>query len=210
MATGVIRVVVADDHPAMREGVRSTLEKGAFSVVAQAGDAASTIAAVERCSPDLVLCDLRMPGGGLAVVTACAPKCKVVMLTVSEEEADLLQAVAAGAYGYLLKTVGGEDLRRALRRVMDGEPVFTPTLAGLVLTEYRRLAGLHKPDTPLLTPREREVLRSVATGATYREIAGELFIAEKTVENHVSNLLSKLQLHRRAELTRYALDHGIG
>ena len=206
---GVIRVVLADDHPIWRSGVRSDLGDG-FAVVGEAATAPEAVAVVRATAPDLVVCDLHMPGGGgLAVVRACAPAVRIVMLTVSEAERDLLDAVAAGAVGYLVKSTPPDELRAALERAAAGEPVFSPTLAALVLGEFRSLARQTGGGAETLTAREREVLQCVARGHTYREIGGELFIAEKTVENHVRNILAKLHLSRRHELIRYAADHGI-
>ena len=206
---GVIRVVLADDHPIWRSGVRSDLGDG-FAVVGEAATAPEAVAVVRATAPDLVVCDLHMPGGGgLAVVRACAPAVRIVMLTVSEAERDLLDAVAAGAVGYLVKSTPPDELRAALERAASGEPVFSPTLAALVLGEFRSLARQTGGGAETLTTREREVLQCVARGHTYREIGGELFIAEKTVENHVRNILAKLHLSRRHELIRYAADHGI-
>ena len=130
------------------------------------------------------------------------------MLTVSEQEKDLLDAVAAGACGYLVKSTAGRDLRAALARVAEGEPAFSPALAALVLGEFRRLSKTATGKSPL-SEREREVLQLVARGHTYRQIGGELFISEKTVENHVRNILGKLHLSRKQELIRYAIEHGI-
>jgi DNA-binding NarL/FixJ family response regulator len=201
-------VVLADDHPIWRDGVRADLQAD-FDVVGEAGTAKEAIAVIEATRPDLVVCDLNMPdGGGLAVVRACGESTRVVMLTVSEQERDLLEAVAAGAIGYLVKSTPGPDLLAALKRAAAGEPVFSPALASLVLGEFRRLKQ-STPDTQPLSPREREVLQLVARGHSYREIGEELFIAEKTVENHVRNILGKLQLNRRHELIRFALEHGI-
>ena len=203
-----VKLVVADDHAIWRSGLRAELGDG-FWVVDEAGTATEAIAAVERHTPDLVVCDLHMPdGGGIAVAKAVGTKVPVVMLTVSEAERDLLDAVAAGAVGYLLKTTPPDELARALRRAADGEPVFSPQLAALVLGEFRRMAKASGPVQPL-SDREREVLQYVARGHTYREIGGQLFIAEKTVENHVRNILGKLHLNRRQELVRYAVEHGI-
>ncbi len=202
-----IRVVLADDHPIWRSGVRSDLGEG-FHVVAEAGTADETIEAVRETSPDLLVCDLNMPGGGLKVVSTCAEATRIVMLTVSEAERDVLDAVSAGAVGYLVKSTPPEELRRALRSAAGGEPVFSPALAALVLGEFRRLAKASGPVQPL-SDREREVLQLVARGHTYKEIAGELYIAEKTVENHVRNILGKLHLNRKHELIRFAVDHGI-
>jgi DNA-binding NarL/FixJ family response regulator len=206
---GVIRVVLADDHPIWRSGVRADLGDG-FEVVGEAASAPTAIEVVRDQSPDLVVCDLHMPGGGgLAVVRACATTARIVMLTVSEAERDLLDAVAAGAVGYLVKSTPPDELRAALQRAAEGEPVFSPTLAALVLGEFRSLASRSGDGSEPLTPREREVLQCVARGHTYKEIGAELFIAEKTVENHVRNILGKLHLNRKHVLIRYASDHGI-
>ena len=203
-----IRVVLADDHPVWRDGVRADLGAG-FEVVAEAGTAPEAIAAVETTAPDLVVCDLQMPGGGgIAVVRACAEHTRVVVLSVSEQERDLLDAVAAGAVGYLTKATPGPELRAQLLRAAAGEPVFSPSLAMLVLGEFRRMAR-EATGTQPLTEREREVLQHVARGYTYREVGEQLHIAPKTVENHVRNILHKLQLSRRQELIRYAVEHGI-
>lgn len=203
-----VRVVVADDHPIWRSGIRADLGEN-FHVVGDAGDAPETIALVEKVKPDLVLCDLQMPkGGGIAVVKACAETVPVVILTVSEAERDLLDAVAAGAVGYLLKSSDPDELRRALWKAAQGEPVFSPSLAGLVLREFRRMTDRSGP-TEALSEREREVTQHVARGHTYKEIGEELHISPKTVENHVRNILGKLHLNRKQELIRYALDHGI-
>ncbi len=208
MAVSRPTVVLADDHPIWRDGVRADLA-GDFEVVGEAGDAPEAIAAIRAARPDLAVCDLHMPGGGgLAVVQACAAETRIVMLTVSEQERDLLDAVAAGAIGYLVKSTPGPELRAALERAADGEPVFSPALASLVLGEFRRLAKATSGTQPL-SEREREVLQLVARGHSYREIAAELFIADKTVENHVRNILGKLHLNRRHELIRFAIEHGI-
>ncbi|MCP3853553.1 MAG: response regulator transcription factor [Actinomycetia bacterium] len=205
---GPVKVVIADDHRIWRSGLRADLGDN-FFVVGEAGDAAEAIEVIERTKPDLVLSDLHMPeGGGIALAKAVAESVPVVMLTVSEAERDLLDAVAAGAIGYLVKSTEPEELRRELWKAARGEPVFSPSLAALVLTEFRRLK---KGDVPgeALTERERGVLQLVARGHSYREIGEELYIAEKTVENHTRNILKKLQLNRKQELVRYALDHGI-
>jgi DNA-binding NarL/FixJ family response regulator len=201
-------VVLADDHSIWRDGVRADLG-GTFDVVGEAGDAKAAIDVIKRTEPDLAVCDLNMPGGGgIAVVRACAEITRIVMLTVSEQERDLLDAVAAGAIGYLVKSTSGPDLVKALLRAADGEPVFSPALASLVLGEFRRLKSATS-DAQALSQREREVLQLVARGHSYKEIGAELYIAEKTVENHVRNILGKLQLNRRHELIRFAIEHGI-
>lgn len=203
-----VRVVLVDDHPIWRSGVRTDLGES-FHVVGEAGDADEAIEVIRSTKPDLVVCDLHMPnGGGIKVAKACGEDTKVVMLTVSEAERDLLDAVAAGAVGYLVKSTPPDELRHGLWRAAHGDPVFSPSLAALVLGEFRRLAKAAGPTQPL-SDREREVLQYVARGHTYKEIGEELFIAEKTVENHVRNILGKLHLNRRQELVRYALDHGI-
>lgn len=203
-----VRVVLADDHPVWRDGVRADLGPG-FEVVGEAGSADEAIAIIGATSPDLVVCDLRMPGGGgIAVARACGETTRIVVLSVSEQERDLLDAVAAGAVGYLTKSTPGDELRLALRRAAAGEPVFSPSLAMLVLGEFRRLAKQATGADPL-TEREREVLQHVARGYPYREVGDALGIAPKTVENHVRNILDKLHLSRKQELIRYAVEHGI-
>ncbi len=204
----MVRVVVADDHPIWRSGVRADLGSN-FHVVGEASDADEAIEVIRATQPDLVVCDLHMPGGGgIKVAKTCGEETRIVMLTVSEAERDLLDAVAAGAIGYLVKSTPPEELRQGLWRAAHGDPVFSPSLASLVLGEFRRLAKASGPVQPL-SDREREVLQYVARGHTYREIGEQLFIAEKTVENHVRNILGKLHLNRKHELVRYALEHGI-
>ncbi|MFN2606422.1 MAG: response regulator [Acidimicrobiales bacterium] len=202
-----VKVVLADDHPIWRDGVRADLGDN-FWVVAEAGTADEAIEAIRAHKPDLVVCDLNMPGGGgIKVARTCGEETRIVMLTVSEQERDLLDAVAAGATGYLVKSTPGPELRIALWRAAHGEPVFSPALASLVLGEFRRMA--RSTGAEPLSDREREVLQFVARGHTYKEIGATLFIAEKTVENHVRNILGKLHLNRKQELIRYALEHGI-
>ena len=203
-----VRVVVCDDHPIWRSGLRTDLGEN-FHVVGEADDADAAIVEIRRHQPDVVACDLNMPGGGgIKVAQTCGEETAVVMLTVSEAERDLLDAIAAGARGYLVKSTPPDELRQALWRAAQGEPVFSPALAALVLGEFRRMAKDAGPFQPL-SDREREVLQYVARGHTYKQIGEQLFIAEKTVENHVRNILGKLHLSRKQELIRYALDHGI-
>lgn len=204
---GPVRVVLADDHTIWRSGLKTELGAN-FHVVAEAGDADEAIAAIGEHEPDLVVCDLNMPGGGVKVAKTCGDQTRIVMLTVSEAERDLLDAVAAGAQGYLVKTTPPDELRNELWKAAKGEPVFSPQLASLVLGEFRRLAKASGP-VEVLSDREREVLQYVARGHTYKEIGEVLFISPKTVENHVRNILSKLHLNRRQELVRFAVDHGI-
>jgi len=203
-----VRVVVADDHQIWRSGLRADLGE-TFHVVGEAADADEAIEVIGQAKPDLVVCDLHMPGGGgMKVARTCGEVTPIVMLTVSEAERDLLDAVAAGAVGYLVKSTPSAELRSALWKAAQGEPVFSPSLAALVLGEFRRI-NKSGGGAQTLSEREREVLQHVARGHTYRQIGEELFIAEKTVENHVRNILGKLHLSRKQELIRYALEHGI-
>jgi DNA-binding NarL/FixJ family response regulator len=203
-----VRVVVADDHPIWRSGVRTDLGEN-FVVVGEAADAKEAVEQIRRHEPELVLCDLHMPeGGGLRVARECGEMTAVVILTVSEAERDLLDAVAAGAVGYLLKSTAGDDLRVALWKAAQGEPVFSPSLAALVLTEFRRVKKADQSSEGL-SEREREVLQYVARGLSYKDIGEALFISAKTVENHTRNILRKLHLTRKQELMRYALEHGV-
>ena len=207
---GPLTVVVADDHPIWRSGIRADLGEQ-FQLVAEAADAGETIAAVLELQPDVVLCDLHMPGGGgQVVVERVGDISPVVILTVSADEADLLAAVAAGAVGYLLKSTSGAQLRGALVQAAAGEPVFTPELAALLVGEFRRLAVGNRagPRNPLTT-REREVLAAVARGSSYQTVGRELHISAKTVENHTRNIMAKLHLSTRHELVRWAVDRGV-
>lgn len=205
---GAIRVVLADDHPIWRSGVRADLGDG-FEVVGEASNASEAIAVIGETSPDLVVCDLNMEGGGgLAVAKACGENTRIVILTVSEQERDLLDAVAAGALGYLLKSTPPDELRAALTAAAGGNPVFTPGLAALLLGEFRKMAKTAGGTQPL-SDREREVLQLVARGHAYKDIAADLFISVKTVENHVRNIMGKLHLKGKGELIRYAVEHGI-
>ncbi|MCZ7529003.1 MAG: response regulator transcription factor [Acidimicrobiia bacterium] len=203
-----VTVVLADDHPIWRDGVARDLGDG-FLVVGEASTAAETIEQIRTNEPDLVICDLHMPGGGgIKVAKECGEQTRIVILTVSEQERDLLDAVAAGAVGYLVKSIPGDELRKNLERAARGEPVFSPALAALVLGEFRRMSKDATGENPL-SDREREVLQLVARGHTYKQIGEDLFISPKTVENHVRNILGKLRLNRKQELIRYALEHGI-
>jgi DNA-binding NarL/FixJ family response regulator len=208
-----IRVLVVDDHPVWRDGVRSDLEgAGVASIVGEASDGGEAVELARTEMPDVVIMDLNLPTvkGSEATrrIVEESPHVRVLVLSASGEEADVLEAVKAGARGYLLKSATSEEIVDAVRRVHGGEAVFTPSLAGLVLDEFQRLAS-KDPDEPDLTARENEVLRLVAKGYTYREIAEKLFISVKTVQNHVQNILTKLQLRRRYELMRYAIQKGL-
>lgn len=209
-----IRVVVVDDHPVWRDGVRSDLEtSGVVHVVGEAADGSDAVEVVLDVMPDVVLMDLQLPtvSGVEATrrILEAAPHVRVLVLSASAEEADVLAAVKAGAIGYLLKSSTSHELVAAVRGVHGGEPVFTPSLAGLVLGEFRRMAASADGGEPGLTPRENDVLKLVAKGYTYREIGDKLFISSKTVQNHVQNILTKLQLSQRYELMRYAIHKGL-
>lgn len=209
-----IRVMIVDDHPIWRDGVKADLERdGVATVVAEAADGGEAIERAREAMPEVVVMDLNMPvvSGVDATrqIVEESPHTKVLVLSASGEEADVLEAVKAGASGYLLKSTTAAEIADAVRRVRDGEPVFTASLAGLVLNEFRRVATGAPPDEPKLTPRENEVLKLVAKGFTYREIAEQLFLSVKTVQNHVQNILVKLQLRKRYELMRYAIQKGL-
>ncbi len=213
-------VMVVDDHPIWRAGVARDLTERGFRVVATAADGATAIRIAPAVRPDVVLMDLHFaaaPGDDSALSGAAAtreivtalPDTRVLVLSASGEHVDVLEAVKAGASGYLVKSASVDELADAVRRIAEGDTVFTPGLAGLVLGEYRRMAAAPEPDTPQLTERETEVLRLVAKGLTARQIADRLVISHRTVENHVQSTLRKLQLHNRVELARYAIEHGL-
>jgi DNA-binding NarL/FixJ family response regulator len=213
MVEELIRVLVVDDHPVWRSGVRNDLERsGRLQVVGEAEDGGEAIEMAREVMPDVVLMDLQLPHvSGVDATRAIvedSPHVKVLVLSASAEEADVLEAVKAGASGYLLKSSRSDELVDAVTRVRGGEPVFTASLAGLVLSEFRRIAT-DDATSPGLTPRENEVLKLVAKGYTYREIGEKLFISTKTVQNHVQNILTKLQLKKRYELMRYAIQKGL-
>jgi len=207
-----VRVLVVDDHPVWRDGVRSDLEAAGHAVVGEASDGREAIALARDCMPEVVLMDLKLPHvSGVEATRRIideSPHVKVLVLSASAEEKDVFEAVKAGASGYLLKSSTSDELTSAVARVRAGEPVFTPSLAALVLDEFRRIA-VEVPGEPALTPRENEVLKYVAKGYTYSEIGEKLFISTKTVQNHVQNILTKLQLRKRYELMRYALQRGL-
>jgi DNA-binding NarL/FixJ family response regulator len=203
-----LRLVVADDHPIWREAVERDLAAAGLVVVGTAGDGDKAVRVCAATRPDVLVCDLQMPGrSGVEVARAVAGTTKVLVLSASGEQQDVLEAVKAGASGYLLKSATAAELVDAVRRTAAGDAVFTPGLAGLVLGEYRRTAD---DDTaPKLTARETEVLRLVAKGLTAKQVAERLVLSHRTVENHVQNTLSKLQLHNRAQLVRYAVERGL-
>ena len=238
-----LRVLVVDDHPIWRDGVATGLAEAGCTIAGTAGDGAQALRVATATRPQVVLLDLNLPDMSGAEVTrrllAADPSVRVLILSASGERQDVLDAITAGATGYLVKSARFSELLSAVRATAAGEAVFTPGLAGLVLGEYRRLAasagagerasagpraGVSQPAgagqladavmpgasvTPQLTEREVEVLRLVAKGLTYPEIAGLLVLSPRTVQNHVQNTLIKLQLHNKAQLVRYALEQGI-
>jgi DNA-binding NarL/FixJ family response regulator len=210
----MVRVMVVDDHPIWREGVARDLTEAGHHVVATAGDGPAAVRIAAAARPEVVLMDLQLPvGSGVDAtrqILAADPAKRVLVLSASGEDADVLAAVKAGATGYLLKSAGREELLAAVQRTACGEAVFSPGLAGLVLGEYRRLAAGPVDDgSPQLTEREVEVLRLVAKGLTARQVADRLVLSHRTVQNHVQNTLRKLQLHNKVELTRYAIERGL-
>ena len=210
--SGPVTVVVADDHPIWRDAVERDLTEAGLVVVGSAGDGDKAVRVCAATRPAVLVCDLQMPGrSGVEVTRALAGSdTRVLVLSASGESEDVLEAVKAGASGYLLKSAAAAELVDAVRRTAAGDAVFTPGLAGLLLGEYRRLAAApSEPAGPRLTPRETEVLRLVAKGLTARQVAERLVLSHRTVENHVQNTLSKLALHNRAQLVRYAVEQGL-
>jgi DNA-binding NarL/FixJ family response regulator len=214
-ASEPFRVMVVDDHPLWRDAVERDLVAAGLDVVAVAADGREALARFPAARPDVVVLDLQIPPpDGVAVTAEIVrqdPDIRVLVLSASGEHADVLAAVKAGATGYLVKSASREELLTAVRRVAQGDPVFTAGLAGLVLGEFQRIseAPTADPAEPRLTDRETEVLKMVAKGLSYRQIAERLVLSHRTVQNHVQNTLTKLQMHNRVELTRYAIEHGL-
>ena len=212
-----VRVMVVDDHPMWRDAVERDLQAAGFEVVGVAANGTEALARFPACRPQVVVLDLQIPGPNGVEVTAEVlrqdPSARVLILSASGEQADVLDAVKAGATGYLVKSASRAELLDAVRRVSHGDTVFTPGLAGLVLGEFRRLneggGPEADPSQPALTDRETEVLRMVAKGMSYKQIAERLVLSHRTVQNHVQNTLRKLQMHNRVELTRYAIEQGL-
>ena len=206
-----LRVFLVDDHAMFRAGVRAELGVH-VDVIGEAGTVAEAIAMIGVTQPEVVLLDVHMPdGGGRAVLDAVRkvhPRVRFLALSVSDAAEDVIGLIRAGARGYVTKTISPEDLAQAIRRVADGDAVFSPRLAGFVLDAFaaRPDAPVADPELDQLTNREREVLRLLARGYAYKEIAKELYISIKTVETHVSNVLRKLQMSNRYELSRWAAD----
>ena len=212
----VLRVVVADDHPMWRDAVARDLADAGFTVVATADDGPSAVRRTLATRPDVLVLDLNLPGMRgdevCAAIREAQVPTRVLILSASAEQRDVLEAVKVGATGYLLKSASREEFLDAVRETASGTAVFTAGLAGLVLGEFRRMASAQptgKDTVPGLTERETEVLKLVATGLSYKQIAARLFISHRTVQNHVQNTLTKLQLHNRIELVRFAIARGL-
>jgi len=210
-----IRVLIADDHALFRRGLRTVLElDGDIEVIDEANDGGEALDKAESLIPDIVLMDVRMPGRG--GIDACldikdrVPSARIVMLTMSDDENDLFDAVRAGANGYVLKDVPGEEIAAGIRAVYGGDSLISPSMASKLLAEFalmrRRTPPAVTPTLPKLTDREVEVLGLVARGMGNREIGAALFISENTVKNHVRNILEKLQMHTRMEAAMYAVS----
>jgi len=208
-------VLIVDDHAMFRAGVRAEIG-GGVAVVAEAGDVDEAVAAIAAHQPEVVLLDVHLPGGGGTEVMrgAVAPNTRYLALSVSDAAEDVIGTIRAGARGYVTKTITGPELIDAIGRVASGDAVFSPRLAGFVLDAFAGnldagLVASVDPELDLLTEREREVMRLIARGYSYREVAGELFISVKTVETHMGSVLRKLQLSSRHELARWASDRGM-
>lgn len=213
---GATRVMVVDDHPMWRDAVERDLVAAGFVVVATAATGTEAVTRFRATRPHVVVLDLQIPPPGGVEVTATVleqdPSARVLVLSASGEQDHVLEAVKAGATGYLVKSASREELVDAVRRVAVGESVFTPGLAGLVLGEFRRMAQQPGPAADggeQLTERETEVLKMVAKGMSSKQVAERLVLSHRTVQNHVQNTLRKLRLHNRVELTRYAIEQGL-
>jgi DNA-binding NarL/FixJ family response regulator len=207
------RLMIVDDHPIWRDAIERDLKLEGFDVVATVGDGETAVRIAPAVRPDVVLMDLQLPGlSGVQAtgrLVAADPAIRVLMFSASGEDGDVLEAIKAGARGYIVKSAARADLVDAATRTALGEAVFSPGLAALVLGEYRRITTAGEQVAPELTERETEILRLVAKGLTARQIADRFVLSTRTVQNHVQNTLRKLQLHNRVELTRWALDRGL-
>jgi len=214
MTDDPVRVFLVDDHALFRSGVRAELDRGVpdVTVIGEAGSVDEAVAAIRHLKPDVVLLDVHMPdGGGAEVLRRVRPEQPDVVflaLSVSDAAEDVIAVIRAGARGYVTKTITGPELVDAIRRVSENDAVFSPRLAGFVLDAFAGTIEISAVDEDLdrLTEREREVMRLIARGYAYKEVARELFISIKTVETHMSSVLRKLQLSSRHELTRWASD----
>jgi DNA-binding NarL/FixJ family response regulator len=208
-------VMVVDDHPIWRDAVARDLEGDGFRVVATADGVGSARRRAGVVKPNVVVMDMQLSDGtgaqATAEVLAVSPSSRILILSASGERGDVLEAVKAGATGYLVKSASKQELAEAVRATAEGRAVFTSGLAGLVLGEYRRMATNPTPDpaAPVLTERETEILRYVAKGLTAKQIAERLTLSHRTVENHVQATFRKLQVANRVELARYAIEHGL-
>ena len=208
----VIRLVLVDDHPIYREGVARTLaDAGGIEVVGQAADGEAAVAVIAECQPDLVLLDISMPKGGglpaLARITQLAHPPKVAMLTASEEDDDLMQAMRLGALGYVLKGVGAGELVGVVRGLADGQSYVSPSLAGRLLVGMRGKPGVAANPLEDLTKREEDILRLVAQGLSNREVGQTLDLQEKTVKHYMTAILQKLHVRNRVEAAMLAREH---
>ena len=208
-----INLFLVDDHKLFLTGVRTELSEQ-FPIVGTAGDVDEAIGAIRNCEPDVVLVDVHMPGGGgvtvINDVLQTHPEIKFLALSVSDSPEDVIAMIRAGARGYVTKSISPAELADAVKRVADGDAVFSPRLAGFVLDAFGgAISPVTDPELDQLTPREKEVLRLIARGLAYKQVARKLSISIKTVETHVSSVLRKLQLSSRHELARWASDRRI-
>ncbi|MFN8184584.1 MAG: response regulator transcription factor [Candidatus Nanopelagicales bacterium] len=205
----MIRLVIVDDHEMVRAGIRSGLPDD-IEVVAEAADVDTAVDAVQSTPADVVLLDVHLPGGnGAEVLRRCETKARFLALSVSDAAEDVIGVVRLGARGYVTKDISSTDLADAIRKVASGDAVFSPRLAGFVLDAFAGKAAEADDELDRLTQRERDVMRLIARGYTYREVASELFLSIKTVETHMSAVLRKLQLSNRHELATWAQGRGL-
>ncbi|MGM7671359.1 response regulator [Microbacterium sp. A93] len=215
--SNAVRVVIVDDHAIFRTGLKADLDPAAVEVVGEAGDVDAAIRVIHETEPDVVLLDVHLPGGrgggGAEVAASCqslAPEVRFLAISVSDSAEDVVAVIRAGARGYVTKTISGPEVSDAVRRVAGGDAVFSPRLAGFVLDAFGTAdVAVRDEELDRLSARELEVMRLIARGYTYREAAKDLFISVRTIETHVSNVLRKLQLSNRHELTRWAGERGL-